>query len=406
MQHKLSLFLIVLMLVSSCKTEKAQQQEEAPQQVTYPEGSFGADLAFLEQHKGVILLHSADSSAQVAIIPDYQGRVMTSTSQGMEGKSYGWLNRELIEAGEVQPQINAFGGEDRFWLGPEGGQYSIFFAPKSEFTFENWQTPPPLDTEPFQTVHKSSTEAVFQRQFTIQNYQGFTFNLKVDRTVRLLGNAQISQNLGIDLPEEIKAVGFESENTLTNQGEAGWSKEKGLLSIWILGMFNASPQTSVIIPYRNGPRVNAAYFGEVGEDRLKIMDDVMLFKGDAAYRSKIGLPPQSAVEVLGSYDADAGVLTLVKYSFSGEEDYVNSLWEYQEQPFSGDVVNAYNDGPNESGSQLGNFYELESSSSARALKSGESITHTHQTYHFEGSTAALNEIAQSVLGIGLEGVKF
>jgi hypothetical protein len=26
------------------------------------------------------------------------------------------------------PHINVFGGEDRFWLGPEGGQFSIFFA--------------------------------------------------------------------------------------------------------------------------------------------------------------------------------------------------------------------------------------------------------------------------------------
>jgi hypothetical protein len=42
----------------------------------------------------------------------------------------------------------------------------------------------------------------------------------------------------------------------------------------------------------------------------------------------------------------------------------------------GDVINAYNDGPNDDGTQLGRFLELETSSPAAALKSGNSITHT------------------------------
>jgi len=33
---------------------------------------------------------------------------------------YGWINRELVASGKRQKHINAFGGEDRFWLaGPE-----------------------------------------------------------------------------------------------------------------------------------------------------------------------------------------------------------------------------------------------------------------------------------------------
>ena len=52
---------------------------------------------------------------------------MTSTVGGSNSPSHGWINRELIEAGRNDPHINAYGGEDRFWLGPEGGQFSIFF---------------------------------------------------------------------------------------------------------------------------------------------------------------------------------------------------------------------------------------------------------------------------------------
>ena len=44
--------------------------------------------------------------------------------------------------------MNAFGGEDRLWLGPEGGQYSIFFRAGDPFDLEHWQTPPPLTASP------------------------------------------------------------------------------------------------------------------------------------------------------------------------------------------------------------------------------------------------------------------
>ena len=83
------------------------------------------------------------------------------------------------------------------------------------------------------------------------------------------------------------------------------------------------------------------------KDRLKVDDGIIYFSGDGEYRSKIGLSPRRATDVCGSYDAERGVLTIVKYSKPGPEckDYVNSMWEIQEEPFAGDTVNAYNDGP-------------------------------------------------------------
>ena len=66
---------------------------------------------------------------------------MTSTAGGDAGLSFGWINRELIASGKMQPHMNAFGGEDRFWMGPEGGQFSIFFAKGAKFEFADWFTP-------------------------------------------------------------------------------------------------------------------------------------------------------------------------------------------------------------------------------------------------------------------------
>ncbi len=55
---------------------------------------FSNDVAFLEKHVDVIMLSSDESLAKVAVVPQYQGRVMTSTASGEE--SFGWLNYEAI----------------------------------------------------------------------------------------------------------------------------------------------------------------------------------------------------------------------------------------------------------------------------------------------------------------------
>jgi hypothetical protein len=157
-----------------------------------------------------------------------------------------------------------------------------------------------------------------------------------------------------------------------------------------------------------GPVVNDAYFGKPPAERLVIGDGVLFFSGDGEFRSKIGLSPQRAAGVAGSWDPDAGVLTIVKYSRppANETAYVNSMWELQKEPFAGDVVNSYNDGPPSPGAKpLGPFYELETSSPALALKSGESAVHGQDTYHFEGDRASLDALSQVVFGASLDEIE-
>ena len=95
----------------------------------------------------------------------------------------------------------------------------------------------------------------------------------------------------------MQAVAYQSDNALTNRGPAAWSKSTGLLSIWILGQFNASPHTTVFIPYRQGPEpelgavVESDYFGTVPADRLKVGDGMIRFRVDGHFRSKLGLNP-------------------------------------------------------------------------------------------------------------------
>ena len=372
--------------------------------------SFGEDVEFLQKHlPDAIVLGAKDSDAQIIVAPSLQGRVMTSTASGRDGASFGWLNYDLIASGKSSPHMTAYGGEERFWLGPEGGQFSIYFKKGLPFTFANWQVPKEIDTEAFDLVSSTQTEAKFKKSMHFENYSGVALDLLVQRDIKVLSYSQINELLGVKVPAELKTVGFETQNTMTNTGANVWDQANGMLSIWILSMLNASEKTMVVAPYKEGeglgPVYTDDYFGKVPADRLRHEKGLIFFKADAKYRSKIGISPKRAMPFICSYDASAGVLTIAQFDIpSGNQPYVNSKWELQKDPFSGDLVNSYNDGLNE-GKQLGNFYEIESSSPAAALSPGQSLSHAHRTFHLKGSVDQLNVVAKKILGISVEQIQ-
>ena len=97
-------------------------------------------MAFLKKYtRKIVELSGNDGRSKVLLSADYQGRVMTSTASGDTGLSFGWLNHALISSGKKRKSFNPVGGEERFWLGPEGGQYSIYFKQGDSFTINNWQ---------------------------------------------------------------------------------------------------------------------------------------------------------------------------------------------------------------------------------------------------------------------------
>ena len=233
----------LLFLLTNCKQAET----------VIPKQTFADDLNFLKKyHKDLIVLGDS-MGAQVIITPAYQARVMTSTTSGKTGKSFGWLNYDLIRSEKTEKHINAFGGEERFWLGPEGGQFGLYFPKDSSFTFNNWQVPAALDTEPFQVKHIYRDSALFTRELSIKNYSATSFDLSITRTIKMIDKNGMLSNFGLaELPEDISFAGFETINKITNQGKLAWTKETGLLSIWILSMLNATPHGIVAVPYREG----------------------------------------------------------------------------------------------------------------------------------------------------------
>jgi hypothetical protein len=380
-----------LMLGTSCTDNK---------RVDLPAGSFAYDLAFLQRHDSVIVLQSGE--ARVVVSPKYQGKVFTSSAAGDGGASFGWIHYKAFE-GAADAHMNAYGGENRLWLGPEGGKFSLFFPPGAKMEFANWKTPAAFDTEAWTVTAMDARSVELRKEFSLTNYAGTALSIGIGRTISILDGAAIDSTLGLAADTSVKAVGYRTVNTLTNTGKEAWTETTGMPCLWLLDMFNPSPATTIVIPFGGDSSKPATtdYFGEIAADRIKYANNVLFFKADGKSRGKLGIHPRRARAVAGSYDAAHHVLTITVFDTDTSARYLNQEWNTTKPPFSGDAVNAYNDGPLADGSQMGPFYELESVSPAAFLAPGEMQVHGHAVFHFMGSEEGLDVIATKVLGVSL-----
>ncbi len=118
--------LLSLVFLTGCSSSVNNNSNQMKN--SFSKGKFGYDVAFFSENKiKTVGLKSSDSKACLLLAPGYQGRVMTSSVEGNDGLSFGWINYKFIEAGKVSSQFNPVGGEERIWLGPEGGPFSIYF---------------------------------------------------------------------------------------------------------------------------------------------------------------------------------------------------------------------------------------------------------------------------------------
>ena len=367
------------------------------------ETAFQKDLAFLQQYDSVIILSKGES--KVVVSARYQARVFTSTPG--DGASYGWVNYPVFDAAP-DPHMNAYGGENRIWLGPEGGPFSLFFPGGFIMDFANWRIPPAFDTEPWELIQHNDTIAVMEKDIDLVNYAGTELSINASRKIKILGRSEITKMLGINYGKDVSVVAYLTDNAIVNTGRQAWTDSTGMPCIWILDMFPPSGQTTIVIPYSNqgrGSPVNTSYFGEIPRDRIRYDQGVVFFKGDGQRRSKLGILPASAKNLAGSYDPVRKKLTIVVFDLDPAARYLNQEWNTREPAFSGDAVYAYNDGPLEDGRILGPFYELESVSPAAFLQPGETLNHRHSVFHFSGDEAGLDSISRKTLGVSLEQIR-
>jgi hypothetical protein len=288
-------------------------------------------------------------------------------------------------------------------------------------TIDNWFTPPALNTGAFQVDAADAKSCRLSRRVRVTNVGEYTFDLDVTRDVRLLDAEQFGKHFSADAAKmakegAAKMVAFESVNTAKNVGPTDWTMRNGLVSIWTLGQFPTGEETAVIVPYKAGseaelgPVVQSDYFGEPPAERLKVTPQAVLFRGDGKFRSKLGVSQKRAVPFAGAIDFKTGVLTLVQFSVPADPAallYVNNTWKMpQDKPYAGDVFNSYNDGPAKPGVKaMGGFYELETLSPTRPLVKGESLNHSHRTFHLQADAPTLAKLAKATLGVDLDEVR-
>ncbi|MEO9003082.1 MAG: DUF6786 family protein [Ginsengibacter sp.] len=403
--------LIMTIVILSCNESGQQQVYKTNDKSSYPKGSFGYDLHFLKQHDDSVVVLSMDSSAaRIIVSPKYQAKVFTSTADGDGGQSFGWVNYKAF-TGTPDAHMNGYGGENRLWLGPEGGKFSLFFPPDSPMVFANWKTPASFDTEPWNVVNENSQSVTMQKNMQVTNYKGTELDLSVERSVKILSNEQIAKRVGLALDTSVKAVAYQTENIITNKGQNEWTEATGMPCLWLLDMFNPSPSTVIVVPFKNlsGKPFNqiatSDYFGQISPERLKHSDTILFFKADGKSRGKLGIIPGHAKPLAGSYDPENKVLTIILFDVDSSAKYLNQEWNTTKPIFSGDAVNAYNDGPLADGTQMGPFYEMESVSPAAFLKPGQSLSHKHAVFHFTGEEKGLDAIAEKLLGVSLEDIQ-
>jgi len=406
--NKLSLLILSAVALSACHTKSDKTGQSDSTTNTAAKGTFAYDLNFLKAKDSVVVLKNDEGTGQVIVSPHYQAKVFTSTADGLNGKSFGWVNYKEFDLQEPDTHMNGFGGEDRLWLGPEGSKFALFFKPGSKMVFDNWHTPAAIDKEPWDLISSSAKNATLSKSTKMLNYGGTELNIKLDRSIQILENADIKNMLGITLDTAVKAVAFSTTNSITNIGNKAWDKTTGAPCLWNLDMFNPSPSVVIVVPYEQkttGKVATTDYFGQIPPDRVKFNNGTLYFKADGKSRGKLGVPVNRIKKYAGSYDAANNVLTLITYDFDTKATYLNQEWKTDKDPFVGDAVNAYNDGPLADGTQMGPFYEIESVSPAAFLKPNEKLTHKHSVFHFTGNKDALNAIALKTLGVALKDIQ-
>jgi len=316
---------------------------------------------------------------RVAVCPEWNGRIMTSSCGGLDSGSFGLINVQEIDAKEYSNS----GGEDNLVIPscPEEGSYSTDSVP-----------PDP--------------EVRMRRSIQITNSSDEKFSMNIIRTVILLETEDIIAVFGSSIEmvlqeADVSYVGFTTNNVLVNtenrRDENRHSKSGGTVSVCIKSMFNSGQDTIAVLPFREGskeelgPSIITDYFGLAPHGRIRTLGNAALLRADGNFRCQAGVSRKRALPFTGSIDFREGILTLQTFNM-------------MTGPYSGEVITVYNHGPTLPEKQpAAFFYEFDFFSPVKELASGKSITHQQHTLHINANNKVLAFLAEQILGVNYSG---
>jgi len=383
---KKHIYLIALsLIITSCN-----------QNSTY--NTYKDDLLALTKLTKIVELTSSDNQSRVCVCPEYQGRVITSTSNGLGGISNGWINRDKLK-NKYEGNGSDLGGEDRVWIGPLGSQYSFYYQQIQPLSEKNWKVPACMNEEAYKILTSSENEISMEKTMELTNYLGNTLKINLKRNIKILEKDQIERNLQIQIPNQIKSVAYESSHTLKNTDSLKWNKEKGLAAIWSLGMFEGEDNCNTLISLPHNIKVKDInkYLGDIDSTRVYIHNNTLTFKTDGKWRSKIGIPAKCSPSLFACIKPQSKTLTIIQYQQTNDSLYFNSNPKIQNTPYDGEIIQVYNHGNMDyTTSNQNSFFELESTSAMKELAPNETIQHYHRVYHFTGEIQDLTRILSSL----------
>ncbi len=356
-----------------------------------------------------IVLSGRGTPGAVLIAPSLVGRVLCSTFNCAKGTANGWINELAIRRGKTDPVFNNFGGEERIWFAPEGGPFGLMFGRK-ESKFANYCVQPGMSTVEYQVSDECSVSVLLEADFALQSAVGTVFNIHVQRRISAFESCPYAMEIG----GRMEIVGFQTENTVTNTG-AEWERSGGTVALWCLGQFLEHPHLCVIVPVYSvaDPEASPAtvddYFkdfcigGNFPSNRRVDYGKFVLLNADGAVRGKVGIKRDRATGRLGSYNPDDRHLIIVDHDFYPGLDYAAGYWRQYDDPFDGDALSVYIDGPEQVGGSLGVSYELETMSPALFLGPNQSFIYRNRTFHLRSDDASVVEqVCRQSLGVPLD----
>ena len=327
--------------------------------------SYHDALNYLAQKTSVIELYN-QWGGRAVVCPEWNGRILTSTCDGLDGNSFGFVNVQAIDT----EQFENLGGEDQ------------------------WTVSPLLHSFTVESVKEN--KAVLFRSLSMTDANGVPVDIHLSRSIFLLSRQKIGiwfGNAVADALEQeyVSAVGFRAENTVRVQQKAHIASRQR-------GMFNASPHTTVLVsmvPEGFTPEpipVEIDYLGRSPHGRIRHLPQTLLIRGDGQGRCQVTMPFSFTPPIFGAVELRGGVLTLWTF------DMPNGHKE--------DIVRIYNSGRVHGGeSDWATYYEMNSFSSARELLPEHSLTYCQCTLHISADNGVLDDIIRQIFNVSLEAIK-
>ena len=368
-------------------------------------------LRFLEQTGNEEVLLTGEGQNKVVVVaPSLGGRVLCTGFEGVEGDTDSYILEDKIKKGAAPTGRGAvwsnFGGEERFWLAPEGGKFALFFREGEEQAIANYLIPNSLNSARFGVTAKAEdgTSVTFAAPIQLTNSRGMRFDFQVKRKIEVLQSCPYALGYG----DKLDFVGFESKSWVKNGGRAALSRQTGAVAVWTLGQYPVKDHTVIIVPFRPGPNselgkpLNTQYFktdvvditkvpkGRSYNDYWTVKDNYALIKANGSIGTKIEMWPQRALGRIASIDLASFSLTIVEFRMYPRLDYLASYWlPYSGDPFQGAAISIFVLGK---GAGIPLFYELETLSPALFLHPSEEYCHISRTYHLRGEKVSIGEI--------------